>query len=465
MFRRIKQVHFIGIGGAGMSGIAEVLLTLGYRVTGSDLRLSPVTDALQQGGATVFGKHDAANVECADVVVRSSAIGSSNPELEGALARRIPVISRAEMLAELARLKYTVAVAGTHGKTTTTSMVASILERGGFDPTFVIGGKVNAAGLNARLGSGEFIVLEADESDGSFLMLSPTIAIVTNIEADHLDHYSGLDEIEDAFVEFSNKVPFYGLVVVPAVARDQSSDAGTSRFIERINRPVVTFGESPAAQVRVIDWRPDGLGSRFRLGYSGGRTIECALRVPGRHNAMNAAAAFAATFEIGVSGEVIAAGLEEFAGVERRFQVKATEPFTVVDDYAHHPTEVRATIAAARTGGFRRIVVAFQPHRHTRTARLFEDFAHAFDDADLVVMTDIYPAGEMPIEGVSAEALVDRMRSRGREDVFYFPNLDEVESFVRRRVAPGDAVLVLGAGNITTLSDALAVGVPVGNGD
>lgn len=443
-----------------MSGIAEVLLTLGYRVTGSDVRLSGVTEALSRAGATVIGRHEPSNVEGAHVVVRSSAIPASNPELAEAQARKIPVISRAEMLAELARLKRTVAVAGTHGKTTTTSMVAAILECGGLDPTFVIGGKVNAAGLNARLGSGEFIVLEADESDGSFLMLSPTIAIVTNIEADHLDHYSGLEEIEDAFVEFANKVPFYGIVVLPA-----SLVGGRDRVTSRIKRRVVTFGASPDADVRLMDWNPEGLGSRFRLGYNGGKTIDCTLRVPGRHNALNAAAAFAAAFEVGVRPDTIVAGLAEFAGVERRFQVKSVDPFTVVDDYAHHPTEVRATIAAARTGGFGRLIVAFQPHRYTRTAQLFEDFAGAFDGADDVVMTDIYPAGEQAIDGVSSEALVERMRSLGRENVFYLPRLDQMEAFVRRRVEPGDAVLVLGAGNITALSDALAIPENVTNPD
>ncbi len=463
MFQRIKHVHFIGIGGSGMSGIAEVLLTLGYRVTGSDHRLSAVTDALSLSGAGVFGKHDAANVRGAHVVVRSSAIPASNPELVGALARNIPVISRAEMLAELARLKRTVAVAGTHGKTTTTSMVTAILEHAGFDPTFVIGGKVNARGLNARLGSGEFIVLEADESDGSFLMLSPTIAIVTNVEADHLDHYAGLGEIEDAFVEFSNKVPFYGVVVLPA--EPESGGEPRGRLASRIKRPVVTFGEGPSAHVRLIDWRPEGLGSCFRLGYNGGHAIECRLSVPGRHNALNAAAAFAATFEMGVEPGTIVAGLEGFSGVERRFQIKAREPFTVVDDYAHHPTEVRATIAAARDGGFGRIIVAFQPHRYTRTAKLFEEFAHAFDGADIVAVTDIYPAGEEPIAGVHSEALVGRIRELGHDTAFHFPNLDALESFVRDRAKPGDVVLVLGAGNITALSDALAAGVAVTNGE
>lgn len=463
MFQRIKHVHFIGIGGSGMSGIAEVLLTLGYRVTGSDHRLSAVTDALVRSGATVFPTHDGANVEGAHVVVRSAAIPASNPELVEAMARNIPVISRAEMLAELARLKRTVAVAGTHGKTTTTSMVTAILEHAGFDPTFVIGGKVNARGLNARLGSGEFIVLEADESDGSFLMLSPTIAIVTNVEADHLDHYSGLSEIEDAFVEFSNKVPFYGVVVLPA--ESEPGGAPRQRLASRIKRPVVTFGEAAGAHVRLFDWRPGGLGSEFRLAYNGGRTIACRLSVPGRHNALNAAAAFAATFEIGVEPQTIVGGLEEFSGVERRFQIKASDPVTIVDDYAHHPTEVRATIAAARDGGFGRIIVAFQPHRYTRTSKLFEEFAHAFDEADIVAVTDIYPAGEQPIAGVSSEALVGRIRELGHDAAFHFSKLDALESFIRDRAKPGDAVLVLGAGSITALSDALAAGVAVTNGE
>jgi UDP-N-acetylmuramate--alanine ligase len=450
MFKRIKHVHFVGIGGSGMSGIAEVLLTLGYRVTGSDMKTTAVTEALVAGGASVFLSHRPENVDGAHVVVRSSAVPSDNPELLRSAALNIPVISRAEMLAELARLKYTIGVAGTHGKTTTTSMIATILDRAGMDPTFVIGGKVNTVGRNARLGKGEFIVLEADESDGSFLMLSPTIAVITNVEADHLDHYSDLSEIQDAFVAFANKVPFYGAVVL-------SSDAAEVREVQaRIKRPVVTFGLSEDADVRVSNYVQEGLVARFELRYNGGGQLDCALQVPGEHNVWNAAAAFAATYEMGVEPEIIGQGLAEFGGVERRFQVKTREPYTVVDDYAHHPTEVRATLAAARKAGYTRVIAAFQPHRYSRTYHLFEDFVHAFDDADVVLIADIYPAGESPIEGVTSSALVERMRSVGKSEVLHVPRVEDMESHLRGQVRAGEIILIMGAGNITVLSDTLA---------
>jgi len=450
MFQRIKHVHFVGIGGSGMSGIAEVLRTLGYRVTGSDLKSTPVTEALVRAGAEVFLSHDAANVAGAHVVVRSSAVKSDNPEIAEAAARNIPVISRAEMLAELARLKYTVAVAGTHGKTTTTSMVATILDHAGMDPTFVIGGRVNTVGRNARLGTGDFIVLEADESDGSFLMLSPTIAVITNVEADHLDHYSGIDEIEDAFVAFANKVPFYGAVVVP------SETMAAPRIARRIKRTVITFGTAPDARVRIERCVFDGLGSRFELHYNGGSQVACRLQVPGDHNVLNAAAAFAAAYEMGVEPEVIAAGLAAFAGVERRFQIKVSDPFTVIDDYAHHPTEIRATIAAARRAGFKRILAAFQPHRYTRTHHLLDDFVSAFDEADSVMIADIYPAGEMPIDGVTSRALVERIRLAGKTPVEHVAQVEGMEARFLDRARAGDLVLIMGAGNITALADRVA---------
>ena len=456
MFKRIKHVHFVGIGGIGMSGIAEVLLTLGYRVTGSDMKATRITEALVGAGAHVFYSHRSENVAGAHVVVRSSAIRPDNPELLESEALKIPVISRAEMLAELARLKYTIAVAGTHGKTTTTSMIATILDQAGMDSTFVIGGRVNTVGRNARLGKGEFIVLEADESDGSFLMLSPTIAVITNVEADHLDHYSGLADIQDAFVAFANKVPFYGAVVLP------TDSIAVGEVLGRIKRPVVTFGIHEADNVRVVESIQENLGSRFSLQFNGDGRLECALQVPGEHNVLNAAAAFAATYEMGVEPEIIAKGLEAFGGVERRFQVKSTEPYVVVDDYAHHPTEVRATIAAARNAGFRKILAAFQPHRYSRTYHLFEDFVHAFDDADAVLIADIYPAGESPIEGVTSGALVERMRSAGVNEVLHIPNIENMEAYLREHVRPGDAILIMGAGNITVLADTLSEAPAVG---
>jgi UDP-N-acetylmuramate--alanine ligase len=450
MFQRIKHVHFVGIGGIGMSGIAEVLLTLGYRVSGSDLRATGVTDALVAGGAEVTLSHDAASVRGAHVVVRSSAVAQDNPELVEAERLRIPVISRAEMLAELARLKYTTAVAGTHGKTTTTSMIATVLDFAGMDPTFVIGGRVKTVGRHARLGKGEYIVLEADESDRSFLMLSPTIAVVTNIEADHLDNYRDLDDICEAFLGFVNKVPFYGVIVLPF-------ETGCSARIRgRIKRRVVTFGTEAGADVVVADCRIEGLESHFRLRFGEGRSQEVTLRVPGFHNVLNAAAAFAATLEMGLEPGVIAEGLARFDGVERRFEIKAREPFTVIDDYAHHPTEVRATLRAARGAGFGKVIAVFQPHRYSRTAHLFEDFARAFDDADEVLITDIYPAGEAAIPGVTGEALAVRILELGCVAARYEPEPERIQAYVRAQAGRGDAVLFMGAGSITRLADLLA---------
>ncbi len=450
MFERIKQVHFIGIGGSGMSGIAEVLLTLGYRVTGSDVRMTGVTDLLVSSGAVVFRSHAPENLAGAHVVVRSSAVPSDNPELIEAMEKKIPVISRAEMLAELARLKYTIAVAGTHGKTTTTSMIATIMDGAGMDPTFVVGGRLNTIGRNARLGKGQFIVVEADESDRSFLMLSPTIAVVTNIETDHLDHYRNLEDIQDAFVHFVNKVPFYGAVVI---GTDQLA---VQAILPRIKRRVLSFGVREEADVTVLECSLERFGSRFVVGYNGGKRQECVLRVPGVHNVLNATAAFTAGLEMGIDAKTVAASLEAFDGVERRFEIKAQSGVVVIDDYAHHPTEVRATLSAVRAAGFNRVLAAFQPHRYTRTHRLFEDFARAFDDADAVLITDIYPAGESPIEGVTSEALVERMRDLYDGQVLHVPDFASIESFMNDQAQTGDAIVIMGAGSITRVSDALA---------
>lgn len=450
MFQKIKHVHFVGIGGSGMSGIAEVLLTLGYKVTGSDVKTTRVTSALVEAGAEVFPVHEASNVQGAHVVVRSSAIASDNPELVEAEVRKIPLISRAEMLAELARLKYTIAVAGTHGKTTTTSMIATILEGAGRDPTFVVGGRLNTIGRNARLGRGEFIVLEADESDRSFLMLSPTIAVVTNVEADHLDNYRNLEDIQEAFVSFVNKVPFYGVVILP------SDSPAVGEIVSQIKRRVVTFGVSEDADVRVSDCAFDHLSSAFVVRYDGGKRQECVLRAPGMHNVLNASAAFASALEMGIEPETIAAALEAFDGVERRFEIKARSPVTVIDDYAHHPTEVRAALAAARGAGFERILVGFEPHRYSRTYHLFEDFARAFEGADVVLVTDIYPAGERRIKGVTSAALVERMNEVGSPEAIHFPDLDGMEAYLMEHTRAGDAILIMGAGNITHLADTLA---------
>lgn len=434
-----------------MSGIAEVLLTLGYKVTGSDLRVTLVTEALRSSGAAVFSGHSAENLSGAHVVVRSSAIPADNVELVEAESHDIPVISRAEMLAELARLKYTAAVAGTHGKTTTTSMIATILDRAGMDPTFVVGGRLNTVGQNARLGKGEFIVLEADESDRSFLMLSPTIAVVTNIEADHLDHYRDLDEIQDAFISFVNKVPFYGAVIA---CTDQPT---VEAILPRIKRRVISFGMCEKADVTVLDCVLEPMGSRFVVRYGGSKRQHCVLRIPGMHNVLNATAAFTAALEMGIAANIIALALEEFGGVERRFEIKSRTGVVVIDDYAHHPTEIRATLSAARGAGFRRILAAFQPHRYSRTYHLFDAFIRAFEDADVVLITDIYPAGERSIDGVNSEQLVESMKKIGKVEVHHVPDFGAIRSYLMEHASEGDAVVIMGAGSITKLADALAV--------
>ena len=451
MFKRIKHIHFVGIGGIGMSGIAEVLLNLGYQVSGSDLRSTPITEALRRQGATIFYTHAADNIGSAHVVVTSSAVRRDNPEILAAERRQIPVLPRAEMLAELARLKYGVAIAGTHGKTTTTSMVATILDRAGYDPTVVVGGLLNTIGSNARLGKGEYIVLEADESDGSFLLLSPTMAVVTNIEADHLDHYKDLAEIREAFLQFVNKVPFYGAAILCL------DDPAVQSLIPRMKRRFVTFGTAAHADVSILEPVAAGLGSTFTLRFNGGTTQRFELRVPGMHNVLNAAAAFAVTRDMGIEPSVIAAALKDFQGVARRFQIKSSDGITVVDDYAHHPTEVRAVLSAAKSAGFRKIFAIFQPHRYTRTMHLMEDFARAFKLADVVLLLDIYPAGETPIEGVSTPVLVEKIRSFGHKNVIYAPNHEAIETLVTENAKDGDAVIVMGAGSVTKLSDQLAV--------
>jgi UDP-N-acetylmuramate--alanine ligase len=450
MFKRIKHVHFVGIGGIGMSGIAEVLLNLGYRVTGSDLRATPITDRLVQCGATVFPRHAAENVKGAHVVVTSSAVHSGNPEIEEAQRLKIPVIARAEMLAELARLKYSITVAGTHGKTTTTSMIATILDRAGLDPTVVVGGLLNTIGSNARLGKGDFIVLEADESDRSFLLLSPTIAVVTNIEADHLDHYRDLEDIQTTFLSYINKVPFYGAAILCL------DEPAVQSLIPRIKRRIVSYGTAATADVCITDVNLEGLGSTFTLRFNGGSFQKFSLSVPGMHNVLNATAAFAAARDMGVEPRVIAAALEGFRGVDRRFQVKSRDGVTVIDDYAHHPTEIRATLSAAKTANFRRIFAIFQPHRYSRTFHLFDDFARAFNLADVVLILDIYPAGENPIEGITTPALIEKLKSFGHKNALYAPNFDMIESYIIANAKDGDAVVVMGAGSVTKLSDTLS---------
>ena len=437
-----QRIHFIGIGGIGMSGIAEILLTMGYSVSGSDLKRSGVTDRLVGMGARVFEGHAAANAAASDVVVTSSAVSPENPEVVEARSRKIPVIQRAEMLAELMRLKYGIAVAGMHGKTTTTSMVAAVLAAGGLDPTVVVGGRVNALGSNARLGNSQYLVAEADESDRSFLKLSPVLAVVTNLDREHMDCYRDMADVEGAFVEFMDRVPFYGASTACV------DNALLRAVLPRVRRRLYTYGESDDADFRLqVLEKIDGSFSRFEVNYKGLVLGPFGLHVPGRHNVLNATAAVAVGVQLGVAPEQIAAGLDSFRGVDRRFQVKGTaRGVTVVDDYGHHPTEIVATLKAARECGYGRVLVLFQPHRYTRTRDLMKEFAVAFDDADRVEVLDIYAASEKPIAGVTAEALV---KAIGRDGVKYAASVNEGVEALVRGAREGDVILTLGAGSVS----------------
>jgi UDP-N-acetylmuramate--alanine ligase len=443
MYGKIEKIHFVGIGGIGMSGIAEVLLNLGYKVSGSDLRRSEITERLASLGGEIFYGHSRENIAGADVVVISSAVKDDNPEVREARENLVPVIPRAEMLAELMRMKYGIAIAGTHGKTTTTSMVATVLGYAGIDPTIVIGGRLNSLGSNARLGQGKFLVAEADESDGSFLKLSPTIAVVTNIDADHLDFYSGIEEIKDTFVEFINKVPFYGLTVL-CLDNDNVAD-----IIPRVNKRFITYGLSAQADIRACDIKLEGLSTTFVAQYRGERLGEISFKMPGAHNVLNALAAVGVAMELNVPFSDIQEGFRDFGGVGRRFQVKGEVcDIMVVDDYGHHPTEIRATLAAASGGWDRRLVVLFQPHRYTRTKELYDEFVKAFHDAEVLILTDIYPAGEEPIEGVTAEALARSIKQHGQKDVTHIADREQLLDHLLEILKPGDILLTLGAGNI-----------------
>jgi UDP-N-acetylmuramate--alanine ligase len=447
MFKRYQQIHFVGIGGSGMSGIAEILLSLGYRVTGSDARRTDVVDRLEQLGAKVFIGHDAAHVEGSHVVVFSSAVSRDNVEVREARARQIPVIARAEMLAELMRLKYGVAVAGTHGKTTTTSLIGAVLAEGRYDPTIIVGGRVTSLGGNARMGQGEFLVAEADESDGSFLKLDPTIAVVTTIDAEHLDHYGTLEAIMDAFTAFVSKVPFYGAAVL---CLDQPN---IQRLISRVEKRIITYGLEAGADLVARHVKLSGMSSRFDVYQSGTRLGECTLQIPGRHNVLNALAAIGVGLDLEVPFATIQKALAAFAGVQRRFQVRGVVAgVTVVDDYGHHPAEIRATLAAAKAGFDARVITVFQPHRFTRTKHLRGEFLTAFNEADAVVVMDIYPAGEAPIPGVTAKDLAEGIRAHGHRHVAYFGgDRARVIDHLREIVRPGDIVLTQGAGDVSQL--------------
>ena len=450
MRHRIGKVHFVGIGGIGMSGIAEVLLNLGYRVTGSDLAESDTTHRLQGLGAEIFLGHRAENLREADVVVTSSAVRKDNPEVVAAQERLIPVIPRAEMLAELMRLKYAIAVAGTHEKTTTTSMIATVLAHGGLDPTAVIGGKLNAFGSNAKLGQGDLLVAEADESDGSFLKLTPTIAVVTSIDPEHLDHYRDLEEIQAAFLEFINKVPFYGLAVL---CLDHEN---VQALIPRISRRFVTYGLSTQANFRATDISFQGLMTTFRAFENDRELGQISIRMPGLHSVYNALAALAAARELDVSFAVVREALGSFSGVQRRFQIKGEwGGVMVVDDYGHHPTEIKATLSAAKRGWERRTVVIFQPHRYTRTRDLFKEFLTAFNQADVLFLTGIYAASEEPIPGVRAEDLYEGIKGHGHKDVTLVPDKNQIVERVLPRLRSGDMVITLGAGDVWRVGEKL----------
>ncbi len=446
---RLRRIHFVGIGGVGMSGIAEVLLNLGYEISGSDLRENPVTRRLAELGAEIHIGHAEENIAGASVVVTSSAVWADNPEVVAAHERRIPVVPRAEMLAELMRFRYGIAVAGTHGKTTTTSLVASTLAEGGVDPTFVIGGRLNSAGSNARLGTGRYLVAEADESDASFMHLQPMMAVVTNIDADHMETYGGdFERLRATFVEFLHHLPFYGQAILCL------DDPEVRRILPEINRPVTTYGFAEGADVRATDLRQAGTRTHFTVRLADGESLDITLNLPGRHNVQNALAAIAVAREIGIGQEAIARALAGFQGIGRRFQIYgeyATPQGTVlhVDDYGHHPREVAATIEAIRQGWpDRRLVLAFQPHRYTRTRDLFEDFTRVLSEVDALALLEVYPAGEAPIAGADGRALTRAIRARGRVEPVFVAGLEELAPVLRGMLREGDILLTLGAGSI-----------------
>jgi UDP-N-acetylmuramate--alanine ligase len=448
---KVKTVHFVGIGGIGMSGIAEVLLTLGYRVTGSDLKDGPSVARLRGLGAVVAIGQSAENIGAADVVVRSTAVSEDNPEVAAAITRGVPVIRRAEMLAELMRLKYGVAIGGSHGKTTTTSMVATVLQKAGLDPTIVVGGRLDSLGSNARLGAGDYLVAEADESDGTFLLLSPTIAAITNIDPEHLDHYGDVEALERTFLEFANRVPFYGATVLcvdhPVV----------QRLVPHVRRRVITYGTARHADLRAAGVRADGLRLTFDVLRGDERLGEVSLGMPGAHNALNALAAVAIGLELSIPFATIRAALDGFTGVQRRFTVRGEAGgVLVVDDYGHHPVEIDATLRAAE-GGFpgRRVIAVFQPHRYSRLESLWDDFCGAFSRADQVLVCPLYAAGEAARPGIDHEQVAASMLARGHRGTVAVASLEDATAWLEREVRPGDIVITLGAGDVNKVCGAL----------
>lgn len=463
--RRIHTIHFVGIGGAGMGGIAEVLINLGYSVQGSDLKPNSVTTRLTSLGARIIKGHRAENVQGADVVVVSTAVDVNNPEVVQAHAQRIPVVPRAEMLGELMRFRYSIAIAGTHGKTTTTSMVASVLAEGKLDPTFVIGGRLKSAGTHARLGAGKYLVAEADESDASFLHLQAMIAIVTNVDADHLGTHDGdFERYKQSFVDFLHNLPFYGLAVLCV------DDEETASLIARVKRPIVTYGIEREADIRAVNVQRDGMQSTYDVMRAGKTPLSIRLNIPGTHNVLNSLAAIAVATELNVSDEAIQHALANFQGIDRRLQsygdVKtANGRITVIDDYGHHPTEIAATLDAVRQGwAGRRVVLAFQPHRYTRTRDLLDEFASVLATVDALIVTDIYPAGEAPIKGADAKALCRAIRSHGRVEPILVRKVKDIAESLLPIVRDNDVVVVMGAGNIGSLAGELTTTLSVHQG-
>ncbi|MBC8458190.1 MAG: UDP-N-acetylmuramate--L-alanine ligase [Deltaproteobacteria bacterium] len=451
-FRKTKHIHFVGIGGIGMSGIAELLINLGYEVSGSDLKDTAITKNLASLGGHIFREHKSENVKGADVVVYSSAVGRDNPEILEAKERYIPVIPRAEMLAELMRLKYGVAIAGAHGKTTTTSMVASILTCGQLDPTVVIGGRLDIwGGSNAKLGQGDILVAEADESDGSFLMLSPTIAVVTNMDHEHIDHYGDMDAIRETFTTFINKVPFYGVAIICL------DNEEIQRIIPRLKKRCLTYGLTSQADLRAMDLEKEELRVSFDVLYHNSSLGRMVVKMPGEHNVLNALAAIAVGLELNIDIKLIKKGLKNLGGLARRFQVKGErDDILVLDDYGHHPTEIVATLKAVKEcWPERRLIVAFQPHRYTRIKELYDKFVISFNQADILVVTSIYSAGENAINGVTSERLFRGIKEHGHKEVIHCPQQEEILPALLSVIEPGDVVVTLGAGNIYRVGDQL----------
>lgn len=450
MFSSIKRIHFVGIGGIGMSAIAEILINQGFEVSGSDMSSSENTEYLSKIGCKVFIGHSAENIQGAEVVVYSSAVKPmNNPETVEATEKNIPVLRRAEMLSELSRLKYSLAVSGTHGKTTTTSMLGLTLMKAGIDPTVIVGGRLKGfGGSNARLGNGEWIIVEADEYDRSFLQLSPTISIINNIEAEHLDIYKDFDDLKATFTEFANKVPFYGFIAAGI------DDTGVKEILADVKKKIVSFGLSRNADVRASHIVYDEKSTKFNLIYKGENLGEIIINVPGTHNVKNALGAIAVALELKTDFETIKSGIAEFTGVNRRFEIKGTyKGALVIDDYAHHPTEITATLQAARSGWDKRTICIFQPHTYTRTKEFYKDFGKSFDEADIVIITDVYPARELPIEGVSGKLIADAALSYGHKNVRYIENKEEIFKEIETIADKDDLIITMGAGDIWKIAN------------